>query len=224
MKLDDSFIDQLMQLKQLAWVARNAAGDAAILLSNTLAGRPLPPDALLQYTAGISKVETAWATLEDVAAGLPLPARFTAAREQAKREYFARDYAELRLKVLKALIAGEPPGVALDDWTPRSVAKPATLLDVAEAALDVAKDYAAAQRSLAMWRLWSQLALLAAGIVFAVAMMWMVSRRVSGPLQVIQQGMLKLAGGDLSAEVSFHRAQGRDRGPWEAPCMSSRTT
>ena len=202
-KLDDSFIDQLMQLKELGWIARNAAGDAAVLLSNTLAGRPLPPDALLQYNVGMGKVEVAWSTLESVAAGLPLPARFTEAVEKAKREYFARDYVDLRMKVLKALIAGEPHGVNVDDWTPMSVSKLATLLNVAEAALDVAKDYAAGQRSTALWRLWGQLALLAAAVLFAGGMMWMVSWRVSGPLRAIQQGMLKLAGGDLSAEVSF---------------------
>src|SRR4030095_14588989 len=35
-KLDDALIDQLMALKQLAWVARDSAGDASVLISNTL--------------------------------------------------------------------------------------------------------------------------------------------------------------------------------------------
>ncbi len=202
-KLDDSFNDQLMELKQLAWIGRNAAGDGAVMISNTLGGQPLPPDALVQYTAHISKLETAWSALQDVAAGLPLPARFTQALDKANREYFAKDYVALRLKVLKALIAGEPTGVVLDQWTPASIAKLATLLGVAEAALDVAKDHAAAQRAAALRSLATQLALLAAAILFAAGMMWMISRRVSGPLLVIQQAMLKLAGGDLSAHVSF---------------------
>ncbi|WP_163202614.1 hypothetical protein, partial [Citrobacter koseri] len=48
-KLDDAFIDQLMQLKQLAWVAREAAGDASVFISNPLAGQALPADPLVKY-------------------------------------------------------------------------------------------------------------------------------------------------------------------------------
>jgi hypothetical protein len=58
-KLADPFIDQLLELKQLAWVVRNAGGDASVLVSNKLGGQPLPPDAMLQYTANVSKAETA---------------------------------------------------------------------------------------------------------------------------------------------------------------------
>ena len=41
-KLEDAFVDQLLQLKQLAWMARNAAGDVSLMLSNTLGGQSLP--------------------------------------------------------------------------------------------------------------------------------------------------------------------------------------
>ena len=40
---------------------------------------------VLKYTTAVTKLETAWANLEDVAAGLPLPARFTEAVAKAKR-------------------------------------------------------------------------------------------------------------------------------------------
>src|SRR5215467_3155846 len=130
-KLDDAFIDQLMELKQLAWMVRNAGGDASVLISNKLGGQPLPPDAMLKYTANVSKLETAWATLEDVAGGLPLPPRFADALAKAKREYFAPDYIDLRMKTLKALIAGEPVNMKIDDWARMSVSKLASLLGVA---------------------------------------------------------------------------------------------
>ena len=32
-KLEDSYVDQLLELKQLAWMARNAAGDSSVLIS-----------------------------------------------------------------------------------------------------------------------------------------------------------------------------------------------
>jgi len=202
-KLDDAFIDQLMQLKQLAWMTRNSGGDASVLVSNTLAGQPLPNDALAKYHTNVGKLEAAWTALEDVAAGLPLPVRFTEALQKAKREYFAPDYLALRTNTLNALVAGKPVEIKAADWAPMSVGKLATLLGVAEAALDVAKEHAARQRANATQTLALQLALLAVAGLLAAGMVVVVSRRVTGPLKKIQASMRQLAGGDLSTEVAF---------------------
>ena len=202
-KLEDAYVDQLMGLKQLAWVARNAGGDASVMISNKLGGQPLPPDALLKYAAHVSRLDTAWASLEDVAAGLKLPPRFTEAVAGAKRGFLAPDYVELRMKTLKALIAGEPIEIKQQEWSETSVAKLASLLGVAETALDVAKEHAAQQRWQAMQMLGLQLALLAAALAVAAGMVLVVSRRVTGPLHTITEGMLALARGDLSTEVSY---------------------
>jgi methyl-accepting chemotaxis protein len=191
-KLEDSYVDQLMELKQLAWVARNAGGDSSVVISNALGGLPIPPDAMLQYTANVSKLETAWSALEDIASGLPLPPSFAAAVDKAKREFFGRDYVELRMKTLKALIAGEKVDINVNDWTPMSVGKLASLLGVAETALDVAKDYAASQRASALWRLWAELGFLTAAIMLAAGMMLLVSRRATGPLREMAGVLVEL--------------------------------
>ncbi|MDB5602418.1 MAG: methyl-accepting chemotaxis sensory transducer [Xanthobacteraceae bacterium] len=201
-KLADAFVDQMMEMKQLAWVVRNAAGDASVLVSSGLSA-PLPPEPLLKYTAFVSKTETAWAALEEVAAGLVLPTAFNEAVDKTKREFFAGDYPQLRTDILKMLIAGEKPKMTPEQWTPLTVAKLSSVLGVAEIALDVAKDHAAAQRAIAQRGLWLQLGLLAAALAVAIGLMVLVSRRVTGPLNVIQHAMLKLAGGDLTAQVSF---------------------
>ncbi len=202
-KLDDGFVDHLFELKQLAWDTRNAGGDTSVMVSNGLGGQVLPPDAMTKYFENVGKLMASWAALEELASGLPLPARFVDAVAKAKREYFGGDYAELRLKTLKALIEGRPPGITVQQWSPMSVGKLASLLGVAEAALDAAKDYAAVQHDEALWKLALQLALLAGALALAGAMMWVVSARVSRPLRRIQDAMLKVAGGDLSVEVSF---------------------
>jgi methyl-accepting chemotaxis protein len=200
-KLQDPFIDQLMQIKQLAWVARDAGGDASVMISNTLAGQPLPAEPMLVYTANVSKGETAWATLEQMAAGMSLPSSLTGAIAKSKQEYYAPDVSAKRTDILKKLIAGQPTGINADQWGEIIVPKLATLLRVADAALDVAKEHAAGQQSAAMWQLALQLAMLAAAAAFAVAMMLLVSRRVVMPLQRIQGAMLKLADGDFGVAV-----------------------
>ncbi|HEY6257403.1 MAG TPA: methyl-accepting chemotaxis protein [Xanthobacteraceae bacterium] len=195
--LQDAFVDQLMEVKQLAWTVRNAGGDASVIVSNTLAGQPLPPDALLKYTANVSKVETAWAVLSDIAAALPMPASFTAAMNKAKQEYFESDYPALRTKAVKALIAGESPGVTVEQWSPMSVSKLASLLGVADAALAAAKGHAAEQYSAALTKLILQLGLLVLAVLLAAGMVMTVARLVISPLRQIRDAMLKLAGGDF---------------------------
>ena len=197
-KLDDALIDQLLALKQLAWIARNTAGDAQVMISNGLAGQKLPADALLIYTANLGKTEAIWSALEDAAAGLNLPPQFQDAMRKAKGEFFDPAYAELRLKVFKAVLAGENTGIKAEDWTPMSVAKLASLLGVAEVSLDVAKDHATSKASSSLTHFAISVGLLLLALVFVGVMMLVVSRRVTEPLHGIQGAMLKLADGDFS--------------------------
>ncbi len=197
-RLEDAYIDQLLELKQLAWVTRNAAGDCSLMISNALGGIPLPPDALTAYANNLGKVDTAWSALLEIAAGLPLPARFTAAVDKAKQEMFGADYVALRTKLLNALAAGQPVELKYADWTPKSIAKLNSVLAVADTALDVAKEHTAIRQADAMWNLSLSLGLLAAALVVVVGMLLLVSRRVTGPLRQIQQAMLKIAEGDFS--------------------------
>ncbi|HWM45869.1 MAG TPA: methyl-accepting chemotaxis protein [Xanthobacteraceae bacterium] len=200
-KLEDSYVDQLLNLKELAWVARNAGGDAAVMLSNAIGGQPLPADPMQKYMSHVTRLDTAWNAIQTFAAGLPLPPKFAEAVDKAKREFLAPDYSELRLKTLKTLIDGQRVDFKVDDWSKMSVAKLASLLGVAEVALDVAKEHAAAQHEDALWKLTLQLVLLAVAVVVALGMMVVISRRVTGPLRQLQQAMLKVATGDFSVAL-----------------------
>src|SRR5260221_1053109 len=107
-------------------------------------------------------MDAAWAALEAFAAGLPMPASFGVALEKAKRGFFAPDYTELRMKTLKSLIAGEKLNMTAEDWSLTSVPKLASLVEVAEATLNVATDQAASQHAMAMRSLAGQCWLLCA--------------------------------------------------------------
>ena len=206
-KLDDAYVDQLLAIKQLAWVARNAGGDASVLISNALGGLPLPADAMAQYHSNVGKVEGAWAAIEDVASGLPLPASFWAAVEKGRAEYFSRDYIDLRNKLIKALVAGEKVDMKALDWSRVTVSRLAALLGVAEAALDVAKEHAAQQRAVAQRSLWIELGLLVLALMLASSVMVLVSRRVVAPLRTIQDAMAKVATGDFSVQLQHLERQ-----------------
>ncbi len=204
--LADSYIDQLLELKQLAWMARNAGGDASVIVSSTLAGTPLPSDALLNYTANLAKLEVIWAALEDLASRLPLPASFAGAIDKVKQSVISGEFAELRTKTLKALIAGEKVAIKPADWSQIATEKLGSLLAVAENALAVAKDHAADQRARSMTTLWVQLGFLAVALALSATMMLIVSRRVIVPLGMIRQAMLKVVTGDFNVHLQeLHR-------------------
>jgi methyl-accepting chemotaxis protein len=179
-----------------------------VLIANGLANQPIPPDAMLRYTGYVIKIDTVWAILEDTAAGLPLPARVTDAIASAKQIFLGADFVEVRLKIIKALTAGEKVEMTADDWTRLSTAKFTSLLGIADVALDVAREHATAQYANATRTLGLELLLLAMAVVLAGGMFWLVSRRVTGPLHQIQAAMMRLAGGDFT--VVLPRLDRRD--------------
>jgi methyl-accepting chemotaxis protein len=197
LKLEDAFIDQLMELKQLAWFARNSAGDASVLISNGLSGQPITADTMSRYASHNAKLEVMWTALKDLASGLPLPAKFNETIQSAEQGFLAKDYADLRMKTVQSLVAGDKSLPTADEWSKTSVAKLGSLLGVAETALEIAKDHAASQQAQAMRTLGVELAVLVAALGLAGGMMLVVSRRVTGPLQQMQQAMLKLADGNF---------------------------
>ncbi|MBI3512476.1 MAG: methyl-accepting chemotaxis protein, partial [Proteobacteria bacterium] len=148
-KHNDPFIDQMLEMKQLAWMVRNSGGDASLLVSIGLTAGKLEPTARIDHARHVGGSEIAWAALEDMAFGTELPARLVQAVATAKSTYFGPDYTGNRERLLSALIAGEKTDMTANQWGPYAVPKLATLLAVAEEALEVAKEHAQVQRGAA---------------------------------------------------------------------------
>ena len=207
-RLADSYVDQLMQIKQLAWVVRNIGGDASVMSSNMMAGMPIPPDAMTQFYRHMSSAETAFGLLESLIVGLPLPARLVEAVQVAKREFFSPDYSDVRIAMMKTLVSGGKPEVSVTDWVKTSVSKLATLLNVAEISLEIVAEHAVERRANAQWKVLLQLASLIAALACSCAIMILISRRVTAPLLMIRETMLKLANGDFN--VALPQLKSRD--------------
>ncbi len=197
-KLEDSTIDQLLTIKQLAWIARNSAGDVHSMVSNGLGGVKLPPEPMLVYAKNMGRTDAAWNALEEVAAGLDLPPQFGKALQLVKDDFYDPKFSDLRLKLFGSVVAGEKASLTTQEWLPMSVGKLASLLGVAETALDLAKDHSEAKASSSLRHLLMTGALLLVALVFVTSTMLLVTRRVTGPLRSIQGAMLKLADGDFS--------------------------
>jgi methyl-accepting chemotaxis protein len=202
-KLDDALVGQLMELKQSAWMTRQAAGDTSVFISNPLAGLPLPANPLVEYATLVSRMETSWATVEHLAAGLPLPASFAAVMQKAREGFLDPEFGKVRMATLMQLINKERPRFTASEWSPMAVQKLATILDVADAALAAARDHAHGLMERSFRGLAWQLGALGLSVVFAVAAIVLMMRRVVGPLTAMKDAMLRLAEGDTSVETPY---------------------
>ena len=199
----DATIDQLLAIKQIAWLLRNTAGEASLLISNGLAAGRITPEARLSYTKFLGGTDAAWNALQLTASGMTLPPALASAIAATKTAYFEPDYLALRERLLTALSGGEKPELTANQWSPITVGRLGAAVGVAEAALDAAKDYTAVQHAAALRTLMLQLVLLAAAFALTFGAMMAVTGRVIRPLHNMRDAMLKVASGDLTVDTGY---------------------
>ena len=199
----DATIDQLLAIKQIAWLLRNTGGEASLIISKGLAAGRITPEIQQNYTKFVGGTEIAWNALELTAGGMQLPSALAAAITANKSAYFDPQYLALRQRLMTALIAGEKTELTANQWSPITVGRLAGAVGVAEAALDAAKERTATLRSEAQRSLVMQLVLLALAIALAVGAQITVRRRVITPLLNMRDAMLKVASGDLAVDTGY---------------------
>ena len=156
----DATIDQLLAIKQIAWLLRNTAGEASLIVSIGLSSGKVSPEARLAYTKYSGGIDATWSALELTASGMKLPPAISSAIAATKTAYFEPSYLSLRDRLLTQIAAGEKPELTANQWTPVTVGRLGAAVTVAEAALDAARDHAAHLHSTARGSLALQLALL----------------------------------------------------------------
>ncbi|MCK1409843.1 methyl-accepting chemotaxis protein [Bradyrhizobium sp. 76] len=199
----DAAIDQLLSIKQNAWLLRNTAGEASLIVSTGLAAGKITPEGRYAYTQHVGGTSAMWKALELSTSGMQLPAGLAAAMASAKTSYFEPQYLALRDRLADALVKGEKPEMTANQWSPLTVGRMASAVAVAEGALDAAKIHTQEQRGAAQRALIVQLTLLALAVGLAVGAIMLVSRRVITPLNTIRDAMLKVAGGDLAVDSGY---------------------
>ncbi|WP_409190714.1 methyl-accepting chemotaxis protein [Bradyrhizobium sp. RDM4] len=199
----DAEIDQLLSIKQNAWLLRNTAGEASLIVSIGLNAGKISPETRYAYTQYVGGTSAMWKALELSTSGMQLPAELASAMAAAKAAYFEPPYLALRDRLADALVKGEKSEMTANQWSPLTVGRMASAVAVAEGALDAAKAHTTEQRGAAQRALTVQLVLLALAIGLAVGAIMLVSRRVIRPLNTIRDAMLKVAGGDLAVESGY---------------------
>ncbi|OYX86156.1 MAG: hypothetical protein B7Y75_03380, partial [Azorhizobium sp. 35-67-5] len=200
-KLRDPYIDQLFNVKQLAWQVRNEVGDSNTVVSNAVGGLKPAADAVARYQAYLAAGNASWSAIEDVVYGMTLPAYFNDAMKHAKNEFFVPEYTKLRFDVLKAAIAGQPVKMPPAEWVKFSVDKLNTILGVANAALAAVSARAEELKSKTVWQMSIQIIILALVAALTMGVVVLLSRRITVPLGLIQDGMMKVAQGNFNVSL-----------------------
>jgi len=199
----DATIDQLLAIKQIAWLLRNTAGEASLIVSNGLNSGKVAPETKLAYTKYTGGIDAAWSALELTASGMQLPPAISTAMAATKAAYFEPQYLSLRDRLLTQIASGEKAELNANQWTPVTVGRLGAAVGVAEAALDAAKDHAALLHSQAQRSLVMQLLLLAGALALAFGAQVIIARRVITPLHNMRDAMLKVAAGDLGVDTGY---------------------
>ncbi|WP_434905944.1 hypothetical protein [Bradyrhizobium sp. HKCCYLS20291] len=84
-------IDQLLVIKQMAWLMRNTAGEASLIISNGLTSGKVSPEAVLAYNKLVGGIDTAWKAVQLATSGMELPSALTAAMANAEKAYSRRN-------------------------------------------------------------------------------------------------------------------------------------
>src|SRR6266704_233495 len=199
----DAMIDQLLAIKQNAWLLRNTAGEASLIISIGLSTGRVLPETRAKYEKFLGGTEIAFTALEMAASGMRLPSALSSAIATTKTAYFEAEYLALRDRLLNTLIAGEKAELTANQWSPVTVGRLGAAVGVAEAALDAAREHTSTQHSAAQRSLALQLTLLASALALTFGAMMAVSRRVIGPLHNMRDAMLKVAAGDLTVDTGY---------------------
>jgi hypothetical protein len=194
----DAAIDQLLMIKQTAWLLRNTAGEASLIVSTGLAAGKVSPEGRQAYVKYAGGTDAAWKALGLALDGMKPSPALASAVDATKTAYFDPQYTSLRDRLVDALASGGKPEMSANEWSPYTVGRLAAAVNVADAALESARDHTAFQHDDALRALILQCGLLIAAIALTFGAMTTVSRRVITPLHNIRDAMLKVAGGDLA--------------------------
>jgi len=118
----DPRLSQLILARAMSWGSRTYAGVSTLALNAILSeNRPATADEITTITTNDARADLAWATTREIAQADNAPDALKAATEAAQATYFSGDFKAYRDSVVKALAAGEPSPVPLQDWRSRVV-------------------------------------------------------------------------------------------------------
>ena len=199
----DAFIAEMMKIKQLAWAAREFAGNDRLLVGAGIASGKGYSNARLEVmTELMGRSDALWdVILEDANLGRVPPA-LHAAIATANELYFVRLRA-LRKSVIDSFASGKRPPISGHDWIGASSTAMKSLVEVAKIAVDLSDADAREELDVARRNLVVQLGIMLLSLGFGLFATLFISRRIARPMARITETMRLVADGNMACDVPF---------------------
>ena len=197
----DPFIARMMTVKQLAWLARDAAGLDTLLLGEVL-GRERPPtaaerEAMAKLTGAVDAPHRMISRQASLAFN---PPQLKAAIAKADRRYFV-EFRSTRAAALATLEAGgRVDSMALNRDMIESLQ---SLVDIVAVSFDLTAEHAARQVEVAERQVQLSIGMMVMACAFGLLSATFIIGRVVRPMARITQAMGDVAAGDLDSEIPF---------------------
>jgi methyl-accepting chemotaxis protein len=205
-RMVDPDIAELVGIKEASYVVRDAAGLERNHIQAAMAAKGISPELRAKMAELRGKVEAGWRLLRNLTGRKGVPEPILAAIKAANDDYFVA-FLRQRAAIEKALADGVEPPLSDAEVVKVSNAALDVLVRIPTAALDAVVAHAEAQSADARTKLLLQAGVLLASLGLAAVGFLVAWRRIARPVDVISRAMLRVAQGDLSAEVPL-----RERG------------
>ncbi len=199
-RMFDAQTSEMIEVKQLSWIARDGIGLERNYLSEGIIAGKLSPTAQRRITELRTQANVTWPVILKLTARAGVPQDIADLVKKANEEAFIK-YEKIRASVYDALINGKVPAFSSDDITTSSNAALDRLADVSNGALGAAHRHVLARLDQANKDLLVHFGLLLVAIVAGIGGISIVLRRVTRPVAAITEVMRRLADGDATVAI-----------------------
>jgi signal transduction histidine kinase len=199
----DPLITEMMKLKQIAWVVRDAAGLDRLMVGALIAnGAGISPAQQQQFATLGGRMDAGWQVISEDARWLDLPQPLKDSIAKAQKLYF-QDLRTRRKGLLEDIAAGRQAAITGVEWVNLSNPGLEAIMNVANTAFDLTDAQAAGETSAATKSLVGALALTLFFFGFGIFAVSFVIRRIAQPMADITAAMRAVADGNLDREAPF---------------------
>src|SRR5258708_24729694 len=177
-RMADAETAELIEIKELAWLASDGVGLERTALIDGLNAKALSPALRKKATDLRARAEVTWTVVRELASRPGVPADVVGAVSVAHAQVFGT-YEEIRRQLYNALTAGHAPPISSEELVRRSNAALDLLMEVSNAAMAAAERHAVSKEADANRSLLLHCSLLLLGFLVGLAGFVVVQRRVT---------------------------------------------
>ncbi|WP_158240653.1 methyl-accepting chemotaxis protein [Telmatospirillum siberiense] len=201
MKLTDPLVDQFLSVKRAAWTTRLYLGSASVRTQTAVAGgKAWTQSDMIGWREDRARALLSWQLVKEAAARADTPKALATGVGKAELN-FSGSFYDGQVALAQKLIAGEAPGIAINDLRKGDTEANGLVVDVVNLALDQMVARADGQAGLTLRNLIIGVLLMAAALFLSAFGFLIVTRRVSSPILSLTTLIGRLAEQDYSVDI-----------------------